>query len=127
MEKHASFCHIHGSVTVSLDICGQEYTQYIVQYALCFLFHSKPLECTGQTPSSVVIFIPSDFLDISYFWQFMYKWRQLQSITTSDFTLLTELVSSLTTVEETFFIYFGRKQWNTFQSSQRNLGETDRD
>lgn len=50
----------------------------------------------------------------------------LQGIATSDFTLLSELVSSLTTAE-TFFIYFGRKQWSTFQSSQWNLDETDRD
>lgn len=43
-------------------------------------------------------------------------------IATSGFTLLSKLVSSLTTVEETFFIHFGRKQWNIFQNSQWNLG-----
>lgn len=51
----------------------------------------------------------------------------LPGIATSDFTLLSELVSSSTTVEETFFIYFGRKQWNTFQNSQWNLGYADSD
>lgn len=74
--EHESFCHIHGSLTIRLDICGQEYTHYVVQYTLCSLFHSKPLECTGQTPSLVVIFVPSDFIEISWFWQLIYKLTQ---------------------------------------------------